>query len=211
MPTNASQIELREHERPSRCSVSHHSNRSPRFEKKRSGPPISPEPGHAPRDEAGLVHQIAEDQPVSEGNDESGAEQERPVLKRGQRDGESAASGPSWRRLTTPRTKIDPHCNEDGLDDSSRDEADRQAFVLPLRDRIEDDACSDVREDEEELQDDREVETLSFPSPPMYAAGSSRTDWKRRYAGIDVTNVTMNSTPNIRPCLWSSAIPKLLL
>ena len=26
-----------------------------------------------------------------------------------------------------------------------------------------------------------------------------------------MTNVRMNSTPNIRPCLWSSAIPKLLL
>src|SRR5690348_10580766 len=38
------------------------------------------QPGHAARDEAGRVHQVAEDQPVPEGDDESGAEQERPIL-----------------------------------------------------------------------------------------------------------------------------------
>ena len=48
--------------------------------------------------------------------------------------------------------------------------------------------------------------TLSLPSSEMYAAGSSRMSWKRMYARIDVTNVRTNSTPKIRPCLWSSAI-----
>ena len=45
-------------------------------------PPDQPEPGHAARDEAGAVHQVAEDQPVPEGDDESGAKQKRPVLAR---------------------------------------------------------------------------------------------------------------------------------
>src|SRR5687768_6889069 len=40
----------------------------------------------------------------------------------------------------------------------------------------------------------------------MNPAGSSKTDSKIRYAGIDVRNVMMNSTPKIRPCLWSSFI-----
>src|SRR5688572_25912098 len=40
----------------------------------------------------------------------------------------------------------------------------------------------------------------------MNWAGSSRTDSKIKYAGIDVRNVMMNSTPKIRACLWSSAI-----
>ena len=50
-------------------------------------PSDHPEPGHAPRDEAGAIHQVAEDQPVSEGNREPWAEQERPVLQGGERDG----------------------------------------------------------------------------------------------------------------------------
>src|SRR5829696_7583471 len=40
----------------------------------------------------------------------------------------------------------------------------------------------------------------------MYPAGSSRTDWKRASAAIEVMNVMMNSTPNMRAFLWSSAI-----
>src|SRR4051794_36438912 len=46
------------------------------------------EPRHAARDEAGRVHQVAEDQPVAEGDDESGAEQKRPILERSEGDGE---------------------------------------------------------------------------------------------------------------------------
>src|SRR5919205_4375856 len=46
------------------------------------------EPGHAPRDETGAVHQVAEDQSVPDGNDEAGAEEERPVLELSERDGE---------------------------------------------------------------------------------------------------------------------------
>jgi hypothetical protein len=41
-------------------------------------------------------------------------------------------------------------------------------------------------------------------SPPaMYAAGSSRTGWKRASAGIDVVNVIRKSTPKIRAFPWS--------
>src|ERR671915_2360336 len=45
------------------------------------------EPGQAARDEPGRVHQVAEEQPVPEGDDESGAEQSRPVLERSEGDG----------------------------------------------------------------------------------------------------------------------------
>ena len=95
----------------------------------------------------------------------------------------------------------DPDRDEDGLDDSSRDVADPERFVLPPRDRVEDDARPDVREDEEELEQDREVEPARAPVPPTNPAGSSRTGWKSASAPIDVMNVMMNSTPNIRPCL----------
>ena len=71
-------------------------------------PPDESEPGHAPGNEAGLVHQVAEDQAVPEGDDHSRAEQERPVLERASETARSAASGESWRRLTTPSTKMIP-------------------------------------------------------------------------------------------------------
>ena len=53
--------------------------------------------------------------------------------------------------------KIDPRGDEDGLDDSRSDEADSQGLVLPLRDRIQNDGGSDVRDDQEELQENRQV------------------------------------------------------
>ena len=65
-----------------------------------------------------------------------------------------------------PEHEDDPDRDEDALDDSSRDVADRERFVLPPRDRIEDDARPDVREDEEELEQDCEVE----PAHPPVAA-----------------------------------------
>ena len=71
-------------------------------------PSDQPEPGHAARYETGAVHQVAEDQPVPEGDDEAGAEQERPVLERREGNGEIGRAGESWRKVTTPSTKMIP-------------------------------------------------------------------------------------------------------
>ena len=43
---------------------------------------------HPARNEAGSVHQITEDQPVANGDDEAGTEQEGPILERRERNGE---------------------------------------------------------------------------------------------------------------------------
>ena len=60
------------------ATPSHYSTRVPTVEVKRTVPPMSPNRGHAPCDRAGLVHQVAEDQSVTEGNDRSGAKQQSP-------------------------------------------------------------------------------------------------------------------------------------
>ena len=122
------------------------------------------EPGHAPRDEAGPVHQVAEDQPVPKGNDESGAEQERPVLERGEREGSVVRAGKIVPQAHDSEHEDDPHRDEDALDDSSTDVADREGLVLPPRDRVEDDGRSDVRDDEEELQESAQVDLVVLPA-----------------------------------------------
>jgi hypothetical protein len=43
------------------------------------------EHGHAPRDETGHPHQVAEDDPVADADAEAGGEQERPVVDGHQR------------------------------------------------------------------------------------------------------------------------------
>ena len=67
---------------------SHQSKSTPKLPKQEQRPSDESEPGHTPRDEARPVRQVAEDQPVPERDDESGTEEERPVLERGERDGE---------------------------------------------------------------------------------------------------------------------------
>ena len=68
--------------------VSHHSKRSPVLEMKRKWSRNQSEHGHAPWDEPGAVHQVAEDQPVADRNGEPWTEEKRPVLEGGERDGE---------------------------------------------------------------------------------------------------------------------------
>jgi hypothetical protein len=41
--------------------------------------------------------------------------------------------------------------DERALDDPRRDVADREDGILPPHDRIDDDGCTDVRDDEEQL------------------------------------------------------------
>jgi len=55
-----------------------------------------------------------------------------------------------------PEHEDDPRRKKDTLDDSSSDVAEREGFVLPPRDRVEDDGRSDVRDDQEELQESGE-------------------------------------------------------
>ena len=62
--------------------VSHHSKRSPVLEIQKWSRNQS-EHGHAPWDETGAIHQVAENQPVADWNGEPWAEEERPVLKGG--------------------------------------------------------------------------------------------------------------------------------
>ena len=85
------------------------------------------EPGHASRDEAGVVHQVAEDQPVPEGDDHPRAEQERPVLQRGERDGEVGRIRRVLAQADDAEHEDDPARDEDALDDSRSDVADREA------------------------------------------------------------------------------------
>ena len=101
-------------------SASHQSKSDAEVPEQEERPSDQPEPGHAPRDEAGAVHQVAEYQPVPEGDDESGAEQEGPVLERCERDGRSAASGRVVAQADDPEHEDDPGRNEDALDDLER-------------------------------------------------------------------------------------------
>ena len=123
------------------------------------------EPGHAPRDEAGLVHQVAEDQPVSKGDDESGAEQERPVLELRERDGEVGRVRRVLAQAHDPEHEDDPRSKEDALDDPGGDVADGEELVLSPHDRIEDNGRSDVREDEKKLQEGSQVDLVVLPAP----------------------------------------------
>jgi hypothetical protein len=103
------------------------------------------EPGHAARDETGLVHQVAQDQAVSERDDESGAEQLAPVLERSEREGRFLSPWKVVPKADDAEHEDDPRRDEDALDDSRRDVADGQGLVLPPRDRVENDRRSDVQ------------------------------------------------------------------
>ena len=118
------------------------------------------EPGHPSRDEAGLVHQVAEDQPVPEGDDQPRAEQERPVLERGEGDGEVGRVRRVVAQADDAEHEDDPARDEDALDDSSSDVADREELVLSPHDRVEHDGRSDVGDDQQELQERAQVDLV---------------------------------------------------
>jgi hypothetical protein len=58
----------------------------------------------------------------------------------------------------------DPRRQEDAFDDSSCNIADGEDLVLPPRDRIEHDGRTDVRDDEEELQERAQVDLVVLPA-----------------------------------------------
>ena len=110
------------------------------------------------RARSGAVHQVAEDQPVSEWDDEVGAEEECQVFELSQRPRDVITAGEIVPHADNAEDEDDPDRNEDGLDDSRRDVADRECFVLSSRDRIESDGGSDIRDDEQELQEGSQVD-----------------------------------------------------
>ena len=130
-----------------------------------SGPPIEPEPVHAPRHEPGAVHHVAEDQPVPQADDPARPEEERPVLDRRERVGDRAL-GRARRLLLQrgdPEHRDDADEDERGLEDPRRHVADRQLLELPPHDRDDHDRGADVREDEQQLQQRAEVDLVDVP------------------------------------------------
>ena len=135
----------------------HQSKSTPKLPNRSSGPPISPSQGHGRGTRRGAVHQVAEDQPVPEWDDDSGAEEERPVLERGERDGKVGRVRRVLAQADYPENEDDPRRNEDALDDPRTRRSRWPGLVLPPRDRIEHYGRSDVREDEKELQEGSQV------------------------------------------------------
>src|SRR5262249_54144801 len=82
------------------------------------------EPRHLSWDQPGSVHDVTEDQPVPPADDPVGAELERPILERRERDGEV---GCVWRVLPQAddaEHEDDPGRDERGLHDASGDITD---------------------------------------------------------------------------------------
>ena len=162
MPSSSSQKNSGATRRPTAPVCSQKPKSTPRFPTKQQRPADQTEPGHAARDEPGRVHEVAQEQPVPEGNDESGAEQSRPVLQRSQGHGEVDR----LRRILTQADEAehedDPRRDEDALDDPRRDVADGEDLALPPSDRVEHDRSSDVRDDEKELQEGTQAD-LAVP------------------------------------------------
>src|SRR3954471_2251590 len=100
MPSDNSHRNSGATSRPTALVCSHQWNSTPMFPTSRSGPADQTEPGHAARDEAGRVHQVAEDQPVPKGDDEPGPEQNVQSLSAARETERSAAPGESCRKLT---------------------------------------------------------------------------------------------------------------
>jgi hypothetical protein len=97
--------------------------------------------------------------------------------------------------------------DEDALNDPSRDIADGEGLVLPTSDRVEHDGCSDVRDDEEELQECTQADLGVLPFPGEVTGRVVENGLKKKRSGDRCEDVMTNITPKIRAVLWSSAIP----
>ncbi len=99
-----------------------------------------PQHGHAPWHESGAVHQVAQNQPVPDADDEAGSEQERPIMERDQRLADRDERGGIRARSSLlaqrhdRKEAEDADGDEDAFDDTSRDEAEGEDFVHPLED-----------------------------------------------------------------------------
>ena len=102
-----------------------------------TGPAMSPSTAMPRGTSLERVHQVAQDQPVADADDEAGSEQERPVMERDKRlaDRDERAGIRARSSLLAQRhdrkEAEDAHGDEDAFDDTSRDEAKGEDFVLP--------------------------------------------------------------------------------
>ena len=94
-----------------------------------------------------------------------------------------------------------PAGDEDALDDPSGDVPDGEGLALPSRDRIEDNRSSDVRDDEQELQERCQVDLVVLSATRDVPGWVVEHGLEERERRIDVMNVTMNRTPKMRPCI----------
>ena len=123
------------------------------------------EQGHAPWDEAGPVHQPAEQQSCAETGAEGGAEQKRLVMDRHERaadhgEGGRVRAGSSGQVLAQGHDGEDADQADDddgGLEDARGDVAKGEAFALPLDDRKQHDRGADVGDREDDLQERAEL------------------------------------------------------
>src|SRR3984957_16319213 len=93
---------------------------------------------HAPRHEAGAVHQVTQDQPVPDADDPARPEQERPVVDRDERPAERderarAAWAPDVLAQRHDGQEADEADGDEGaLNDAGGDVAESEALVLPF-------------------------------------------------------------------------------
>src|SRR5262245_54643631 len=126
-----------------------------------NGAAYEAEEGHAWGHQAGLVHQVAQQQTVAEAHNEPGAELEGPVVDRHEgvalcceRGGISSA-GPSPRSIHVDHRDHGDEADrdEDRLHDASGDVAEPDGWEPSLDERIENDGRRDVGCDHAELED----------------------------------------------------------
>src|ERR687890_1629967 len=88
-------------------------------------------------------------------------------------------------------------------------EADREGLVLPLRNRIEHDGRSDVREDEEELQEHTEIDLALAPVPRDETSRvvEKRLEEKRRRDRRDERDDEQDSEESSLPLVVSHVLP----
>jgi hypothetical protein len=132
-----------------------------------------PQQGHAPRHQAGPVHQPAKDQPVPDADNEARPEQERPVMDRDQRPAgrheRARISAGSSREVLSQghdRKEADDADGDEGaFNEPGGDIAEREPFVLPLEDGEQRDGGADVGDDEQDLQERAQATPVSAPAP----------------------------------------------
>src|SRR4029079_6932938 len=95
---------------------------------------------------------------------ESGAEEERPILQGGEREGSIVRTRELVPQADDSDHEDDAARDEDALEDSRSHVANREGFVLPPRNRVEDNSRSDSGDDEEELQQSAQVDLVVLPA-----------------------------------------------
>jgi hypothetical protein len=137
-----------------------------------------PQHGHASRNEAGPIHQVAQDQPVSDADNEAWPEYERPVRDRDERPGgRDERAGIRARSLGPQRNDRketdDADGDEGAFSETSFDVSKSEAFVLALEDRKSTTADPMLAMMRMSSQTAPKRTRVSAPAPTMYLAGCS--------------------------------------